>query len=402
MSNLKDRLRRIKEQKKIAPLINHDISPLLIKGWENCGEILKRQLTVDLTLNWKGELPLALPVLIPDLQGKILPALDDFLFFDLETTGLSGGAGTVAFLAAFGRFISGNKLQISQYLLLDYPGEIDFLENLLKEINNSTNKSIIVSYNGKCFDAAILKTRCIMKSIEPPEFLHADLLHPARRLWKNIISGCSQSTIETQILGLDRSGDTPGSLAPEIWFDFLKTGKTERLLDICDHNSADISGLATMLLVMISIADNPFSTKLTYDIERLALYWRDFLKKNNTLQNSSLVKIGNELIHNAHSIHLKEKIYPRISLIYAQDLLKNGNYKEGRKILLEIANNDYHYNLRAIALRTLAIDSERRLKNYSETLEFSKQGLELININQSWQSCFSNRIKRLEKKLNCN
>ena len=54
----------------------------------------------------------------------------DMLFFDIETTGLSGGAGTLAFLVGIGKRI-GKKLEVEQLFLRDYPGEPEFLEILL-------------------------------------------------------------------------------------------------------------------------------------------------------------------------------------------------------------------------------------------------------------------------------
>jgi len=274
MSNLRERLKQIQRLKKNDIKKEEktaiDDSALLKQGWKQCGyNVLKREINLSSPLKKIKNMPEVLPLIIPDLSlYKTMPQIRDFLFFDLETTGLSGGAGTVAFLAAFGRVVN-EKLQITQYLLLDYPGENDFLDLVLTELK--TENAVIVSYNGKCFDSQIIKTRCLMNRIKPPCYKHADLLHPARRLWKTIIMDCSQSSVETKILGLERINDIPGSLAPEIWFEFLKTNATERLIGICDHNLSDIKGLALILYVMIEIAKEPFKTnKYNYDLERLA------------------------------------------------------------------------------------------------------------------------------------
>jgi len=402
--NLRDRLiliRNLKnneirgEPKGHSPSAN--VPSLTEKGWENCGfKVLKREITANTPFNSRKELPAALAILVPDLARQPLPAPEDFLFFDLETTGLSGGAGTVAFLAAFGRFVPGGKLRITQYLLLDYPGENDFLDAVLGEFKNK--KSVIVSYNGKCFDSQILKTRCLMNRIKPPEYFHADLLHPARRLWKNLIIDCSQGSVETRILGLDRSGDIPGALAPEIWFEFLKTGETERLLGICDHNIADITGLSSILAAMVSIASDPFSCDCRYDLERLALYWRGFLKKTEHLKNSAqfdnLQITGDKLLRLA-----ADKNYPYAAFAYAACKMKGGNFEEGRRRLLNIASEDYPPNVKSMALRALAIDSERRLKCPQEALEFVKRGLELDNSGVFWKGDFERRKERLKAKL---
>jgi uncharacterized protein YprB with RNaseH-like and TPR domain len=400
-ANLRDRLNRIRELKKSESVQETrntrppcaDVSALTEKGWEECGfQVLKRDVIFDAPFKTRKKLPPALAVVVPDLAGRSLPVLEDFLFFDLETTGLSGGAGTVAFLAAFGRIAAG-KLRITQYLLLDYPGENDFLAAVLKEFENE--QSVIVTYNGKCFDSQILKTRCLMNGIRPPEYYHADLLHPARRLWKTVIFDCSQASVETRILGLDRSGDTPGALAPVIWFDFLKTGRTEQLEGICDHNCADIAGLSSMLAAMISIASEPLDAKYRYDVERLSLHWRDFLRRTEKIEDGDLQITGEKLLRFA-----ADENFPRAAFVYAALILRGGNHKEGRKRLRKIAESDFPENIKAAALRTLAIDSERRLKCFEEALEFVNMGLEIENSGAVWRSGFERQKERLQKKLN--
>jgi uncharacterized protein YprB with RNaseH-like and TPR domain len=430
MANLRDRLRRIQEYKNEASQTARppserqpsahpppaDVSFFREQGWDSCGYLaLRRELTVETQAQLKAPLPHALMILVPDLAriaaaGRGLPEAEDLLFFDLETTGLSGGAGTVAFLAAFGRFAragngggAGLLLRITQYLLLDYPGENDFLEALLGEFGGK--QQVVVSYNGKCFDSQILKTRCLLNAIHPPCYHHVDLLHPARRLWKSVLEDCSQKTIETNILGLQREGDIPGALAPEIWFDFLKTGETERLTGICDHNCRDIAGLASIFAAMSHIAADPYGStgKYRYDLQRLALAWRDFTRQTGRDASidcgwhGDLRKIGEELLCLA-----AEKNYPgeysRAAYLYALDQLRAGNFGEGRNRLLNIAACAFPQNAQAAALRALAIDSERRLGNNAQALEFTAQALELEQMGEAWRGEFQRRKQRLEKK----
>jgi uncharacterized protein len=375
VANLKERLRNIKEQKKKEKIKNeerpeedknvNEYSSLVKKGWTTCGyKTLKREVFTESPFNTKTALPPSLPIIIHDLyltQGGLLPNYEDFLFFDLETTGLSGGAGTLAFLAAFGCIIKdglNEKLRITQYLLIDYPGENDFLDNVLKEF---TKDRVIVTYNGKCFDSQIIKNRCLMNRIKPPEYRHVDLLFPARRLWKNVIQDCSQSSIETKILGLDRSGDIPGSMAPDIWFEFLKTERTDNLMGICDHNTADIKGLATILSAMILIAQDPFNAKYNYDTGRLALYWRIFCRHNDS---NDLQKTGDKLLRFAAQKNIK--CLP---------------------------------NIKAALYRALAIDYERKEKNYELALEYVKEGLLIKELTENLRDEFGRRRERLEKKI---
>jgi uncharacterized protein YprB with RNaseH-like and TPR domain len=384
VANLKERLKVIQEQKKneiknedrqyntqtikkIQVGCSDENSTLKEKGWFSCGyKTLKREILTDTNFYTKTALPQSLPVIIHDLPGNLtkgntLLDYSDFLFFDLETTGLSGGAGTLAFLAAFGSIVkydSVNKLKITQYLLLDYPGENDFLDAVLKEF---TKTCVIVTYNGKCFDSQILKNRCLMNRIKPPDYHHVDLLFPSRRLWKNIIHDCSQSSIETKILGLDRSADLPGALAPEIWFEFLKTERTDRLIGICDHNTADIKGLAAIFAAMIMIADDPFDLKYNYDTGRLALKWRFFCRHNDS-----------------------------------EDLQKTGD-----KLLRFTAQKNINClpYIKAAIYRALAIDCERKEKNYELAIEYVNKGLILNEISENLRNEFERRKERLEKKI---
>jgi uncharacterized protein YprB with RNaseH-like and TPR domain/ribosomal protein S18 acetylase RimI-like enzyme len=287
-------IRAAPPQPEKAPL--NGVSPPPLPGWENAGFLAaRRAVTLDFPHPLPPVFPRSMGIPAPDFFGYFAhPAVrgearpEDLCFFDLETTGLSSGAGTVAFLAAFGRFVpaSGGRytLRVNQYLLLDYPGEGDFLEAALKEFGGDeapetpgeiARPPLVVTYNGKTFDAQILKTRCLMNAVVPPDYCHADLLHPARRLWKRVLPSCSQAAVETAVLGLDRSGDIPGSEAPDIWFDFLKTGRTEALYGICDHNIRDIYGLARLLAALAEIAASPLEALEKYrcDAERLALRW---------------------------------------------------------------------------------------------------------------------------------
>jgi len=367
--NLRERLKRIQEIRKFDSQVDsppdmpsdssdEDCSKLINLGWKQCGfKTLKREINAPSPFK-NSVLPPALAVLVHDLAGRVLPKIDDFLFFDLETSGLYGGsAGTMAFLAAFGKPFSNGKMRITQYLLLDYPGENDFLQNVIAELNKEGQ--VIVSYNGKCFDSQIIKARCLINRIKPPEYRHVDLLHPARRLWKNIIQDCSQKSVETNILGINRTNDIPGSLAPEIWFEFLKTGETDSLMGICDHNLSDIKGLASILASIILIAEDPFNAKYNFDTGRLALYWRIFCRR------------------------------------YGYEELQ----ETGDKLLRYAAKKDIQClpNIKAAILNALAIDCERKQKNTTLAMEYVKKGLLLNEISENRRNEFERRKERLEQ-----
>jgi len=409
--NLRDRLKRIQLVKKEETAVrgtNNDgggFSFFAEQGWVSAGYLtLKYEMTAGEELVLPAVMPEAAAIVMPGISGTT--AYEDLFFFDLETTGLSGGAGTLAFLAAFGRLIPAGdaglktaryKLRVTQYLLLDYPGESDFVKALLGEFNDN---GAMVSFNGKSFDSQILKTRCLMNGMIPPEYRHADLLHPARRLWKRLLPNCSQGTIETAILGIDRTGDIPGAMAPDIWFSFLKNGNVnangnangndtgnaanDALLKIAEHNRRDITGLASILCAMTRIAADPLAAMKTinFDLESLAIRWHAMDSKT-----------GHRLLRYA-----AETGHPRAGLSYAFALLKSGKYDEGREWLLKTASVE-HSHLQTVALRVLAIDSEHRLKNAEEALSFTEQGLELLVSDSFRRKEFERRLQRLKCRL---
>jgi uncharacterized protein YprB with RNaseH-like and TPR domain len=415
--NLRDRLKRIREIKTGNENRQADRAAVVEfpageggapksafpPEWEPSGfKVLKRTVERKLAFTVPRSFPRALAILVPDLfrlEKTPLPA--ELLFFDLETTGLSGGAGTGAFLAAFGRFVQaggGFSLQVTQYLLLDYPGEPDFLDSLLPEFRGDYADSgppLVVSYNGKSFDSQILKTRCLMNGFNPPEYSHADLLHPVRRLWKNVLPDCSQSTVETAILGLDRTGDTPGAMAPDIWFSFLRTEDPAGLTGICDHNVKDIAGLASVFLVLAEIADSPLAAagRFNVDFEVVALKWRELLIKAPGFFGETEKKLGKDLMKSA----VKQN-YPRAVYVQALDLLRNDSRPEGVRLLFNLTALNCHDDIKAAALRALAVDAEWRGKDPAAALDFTESALALPGIRPGQRAELNGRKERLNKK----
>jgi uncharacterized protein len=200
--------------------------------------------------------------LIPERVGP-----DSLIFFDLETTGLSSGAGSVAFLAGLGR-LSSSGLTVEQLFLADYPGEPEFLLQLRHMI---PDQAVLVSYNGRSFDAQVLKTRLLMNGMQELPVRHADLLHPARRLWKRLLPDCSLGTVEEGVLQLNRALDIPGWEVPEAYFEYLRSGRRDRLTAVLAHHEQDIRSLALLLWYMEAFGsgEDPTSRVDRFELGRL-------------------------------------------------------------------------------------------------------------------------------------
>lgn len=171
------------------------------------------------------------------------------LFFDLEATGLSTGAGSVAFLLGLARLLP-EGVELTQWLLPDYPYEPELLlsfAHALEPRGIAPQELTLVSYNGRAFDTPLLRSRMLINAIpfEPPPQL--DLLPFARRLWRRFLDDCSLSTVEASILGVSREEDVPGALVPQRYFDYLATGESEPLREVVAHHRQDILTLVDLL-----------------------------------------------------------------------------------------------------------------------------------------------------------
>lgn len=168
----------------------------------------------------------------------------DLFFFDTETTGLGGGAGNTIFLLGYA-FIDQNEVIVKQHLLPDPSGEIPLYDSFLKSVDYTT----LVTYNGKAFDWPQVKTRhTLIREHVPklPSFGHFDLLHAARRLWKDELPSVKLSIVETEILGIKRKDDVPGYLAPIIYFDFVRTKTMDGMMKVMEHNEDDVLSLLNL------------------------------------------------------------------------------------------------------------------------------------------------------------
>lgn len=167
------------------------------------------------------------------------------LFLDTETTGLSGGAGTVAFLVGVG-FVEGDAFVIEQYMMHDYSDEPELLDRLASRMDAFDS---VCTFNGRTFDMPLLEARFTLNRMRARwrEMENLDLLYPSRRAWKLRLGSCRLARLEEEILGMPREDDLPGSEAPKRFFDFLKTGDRTLLDDVVRHNRQDIATLATLL-----------------------------------------------------------------------------------------------------------------------------------------------------------
>jgi uncharacterized protein YprB with RNaseH-like and TPR domain len=176
--------------------------------------------------------------------------LSDLLFLDIETTGL-GGAGAIAFLVAIARVEDswdGPLLRLRQYLAPSPPDEAALLELLLADVDPGADP-VLVTYNGRLFDAPFLDGRATMHRMRGgfDALRHVDLLHASRTVYRGALTDCRLATVEAEVMRLARHEDeVAGSQVPAWYFRFLRSGDARALWPIVEHNAVDVISLAAL------------------------------------------------------------------------------------------------------------------------------------------------------------
>lgn len=199
-------------------------------------------------------------------MGQLTTGFQSHMFIDTETTGLSGGTGTIPFLIGFGYF-DDSGFRLGQ-LMLENPA--DEPAQLTEFTKIAENYKSTITFNGKSFDLPLMRSRYILNKFPDPliEFSHIDLLHLSRRIWKSRLTDRSLKQLEKEILHYVRSSEeVPGWMIPQIYFDFLKTGDGNLLKNVAYHNAIDI---VTMAALYIKINKMLLDTQESRDIE-----WQD-------------------------------------------------------------------------------------------------------------------------------
>ncbi len=167
------------------------------------------------------------------------------VFLDTETSGLAGGTGTIVFLTGVGTF-EGDAYVVRQFFARNPAEERAYLPHLAQLL---AKKQGLVTFNGRSFDWPLLRSRFILSGVEPPDIHpHADLLIPARRVWKSRLGGCRFLHLEQRIVGYRRQGqDVPSWMIPSLWFRFARgEGRVEEMEGVLYHNLEDMVSMVPL------------------------------------------------------------------------------------------------------------------------------------------------------------
>ena len=168
-----------------------------------------------------------------------------WVYVDIETTGLSGGVGNLAFMVGVARIGAQGELQVRQFVLGRFAAEPALLRAMLEWIGPDAS---LVSYNGKCFDVPLLQSRIRLHRIDRglADLPHLDLMYPVRRAFRRHWPDCRLQTAERRLLGIERIDDLPGSEAPSAWRAWLCRCDCAPLRAVLQHNFQDVASLALL------------------------------------------------------------------------------------------------------------------------------------------------------------
>ncbi len=331
-----------------------------------------------------------------------------FVFFDLETTGLSGGAGTHAFLVGYSWFDDTGAFVVEQHLMADYASERGMLTFVAKDLAAA---GALVTFNGKSFDAPVIETRYLFHRLTSPcaQLPHVDVLHPARRFWGGDPSlGCSLVALEQQLLGVRRVGDVPGFEIPERYFQFIRSGDAQPLADVFEHNRLDLLSLAALTARLLMLVTEGASA--TDDEREAWALGRVYERADDTTRAEQAFERAAELA----GIAVERGLRPRQGVEWmwtpqgiraeairalALSARRGRRYSEAAarwRQLLELQGCPAAF--RREATEALAIHHEHRERDLTAARMFALKSLE-AGTEKAWGDAVRHRLARLERKL---
>jgi uncharacterized protein YprB with RNaseH-like and TPR domain len=314
-----------------------------------------------------------------------------FVFLDTETSGLAGGTGTYAFMIGIGKFVE-DGFHLSQFFMRDpieEPAQLAAVSGALDSCK------VLVTYNGKSFDIPLLNSRYITNS-EPPllkSYPHIDLLHMARRLWRDRLPSRTLGSIEENILNIRRTEqDIPGWMVPSIYFDYLLTGDARPLLNVFYHNAMDIISLASLLNHISRIFDDPHGGLVEHGIDLIAM--------GKIFEEMSEFDAAAECYAQGLEFDIPDSI--RGQAIQRWSILEKR--RNNLPISIQLWQKAAEYE-EVYAHVELAKAFEHKLKNFSEAIYWTEQAISIVQSpdfpdleRNIWFSKLEHRLNRLRRK----
>jgi len=318
--------------------------------------------------------------------------LSTALFIDLETTGLSGGTGVIAFLVGLG-FYRDDKFYVAQFFLGELAEEERMIQELVQFFSQMNFQSV-VTFNGKGFDMPLLETRFILHK-QPfilSELPHLDFLYSARSLWRHKHENCRLYHLAREVVEADRSEDIPSAEIPWRYFQYLNTGNFELIEPILYHNQEDILSLLGVIIVGSFIFSEEKEEKLT---DAMDLFGAGRVMENIGEAEKS-VHFFKRALERGLSDELSLTAKKKISYYFK----KNQEWKSAVLLWKEMTSSDTQSKDQLLSFRELAMYLEHKERKYEEARKIAEEGYVLsLGFSSYYEKDFSHRRERLKRKI---
>ncbi len=381
------------ERSGIDGLIRHDFSG---------GSVLIRDvihpydhLYGDFDIHWRVHdlFPADVPPFLAAAAGS---TPGSWAFVDCETTGLSGGVGTLAFLVAVGR-PGQDGFVIRQFFLREPADECGMLEGIEEFLQGVTT---LWTFNGLCFDLPLLETRFRFwrRPFDRESYAHVDLLVPTRVLYRRRITQCTLVSLEERILKMAREEDLPGAEVPSVYFEYLQQGHSPRLHRVLEHNRIDVLSLAVYASYLWRIFDQGTEIRLQYpeDLLSLAQYHyrrREWDRAQQCLEELSSFALGPVLEAECHRL-------------WAYLHKRRGDYMKAQRFFGLLADHPHADPIAALVEQ--AKFYEHRVKDLPRALEITNRAITLrerelspvdVEASENGLGALYHRRARLQRRL---
>lgn len=321
--------------------------------------------------------------------------LERTVFLDTETTGISGGSGTCAFLVGLG-YVEGDRFHVRQLFMRDYAEEAAMLTGLAELLGRFES---LVTFNGKSFDVPLLESRFVLSRLRYSlsELPHFDLLHPARSLWKARLDRCRLVDLEYVLLDLERQDDVPGDMIPGLYFDYVRSREASRIFHVFSHNRYDILSLAALTIVACEMLEEEASPDHPLDdlslgrlFERAAMSERSMRHYERVLE-SGIPGTARRRALRQLALHHKRR----------------GQWDEAVTLWNVLSRDETLGAFEAIeALEELAMVREHREKDFGAALDCCQRAIERLDddvqlsyrVRERYRAAFEHRRGRLRGK----
>lgn len=315
------------------------------------------------------------------------------VFLDLETTGLSGGAGTVAFLVGCGYFERG-AFRTRQFLLPGFGAERALLHAVTSCLDEA---GCLVTYNGSTFDLPVMETRWLFhrQPLAWTDLTHLDMVHVSRRLWRargdDPEASCRLIFLERDLFGVERVGDVAGFEIPGRYFEYIRHGQARLLEPVLHHNRLDLLSLALLTARAIRLVRDGLDA--TMDPQEWLAVGRELVRLNQGARAEACFRAVAEAPTATDPLRA-EALYT-----WARLLRRARRYREAAEAWRRlVACRSARSVIRAEAHEALAVHYEHRDRDLGAAHEWASGAYE-VETTRHRQDAVAHRLARLQRKI---